>query len=61
MPAPSLDLIIDGTAPPLNPVLPWPFKIDEFPADALLGPLTGHAPKAEPRDPAANPNRKEAA
>lgn len=58
MPAPSPDLIVENP-PPLSRPMVWPYRVNEFPADALLGELGNLAPKEEPAAPPANPNRKE--
>lgn len=58
MAAPSPDLLVSDPAP-LNPFTTWPFLINEFPADRILGLLFGHPPREEPKDAPQDPNRKE--
>lgn len=61
MPAPSPAAIVENP-PPLNSFTRFPFVIDEFPADLLLGRALGNlAPVQEPATPAASPQRKEIA
>ncbi len=59
-PNPQVKALVNDNPPPLNPERPFPYKIDSLPAAALFGvPFASIATREEPRDPAANPNRKE--
>lgn len=58
MPAPSPRLIVTNP-PPLNPFQRWPFLINPFPAVDLLVNAKG-APRENPGDAPADPNRREA-
>ena len=60
MPAPSEAAIVKEPRA-LNAFADFPFRLDEFPAEVLLGSQFANlAAREEHRDAAANPNRKEA-
>lgn len=59
MPAPSPSYIVAAPAPPLNVPRPWPYLLDNFPADTLFGILGNLASHAKPKDPDPNPQRVE--
>ncbi len=44
MPAVDPRLIVQNPAP-LNPSVTWPYRVDQFPADTLLGQLGNLAPR----------------